>query len=55
MQVPSELLQSSIRFSLSRFTTVEEIEEAVRRIVGCVKKLKKQPLFAHSSHNSTIG
>lgn len=55
MQVPSQLLQSSIRFSLSRFTTAEEIEEAVQRIVGCVKKLRKQQLFAHSSHNSTIG
>jgi len=55
MQVSSQLLQSSVRFSLSRFTTAEEIEEAVQRIVRCVKKLKKQQLFAHSSHNSTIG
>jgi cysteine desulfurase len=55
MQVPDELLQGSLRFSLSRFTTAEEIDEAVKRIAASVKKLKRQQLFSFSTSNPTIG
>lgn len=55
MQVSDELLQGSLRFSLSRFTTAEEIDEAVKRIAASVKKLKRQQLFSFSTSNPTIG
>lgn len=55
MGVPNDLLQGSLRFSLSRFTTSAEIDEAVQRISNCVKKLKRQPSFSFSSPQPTIG
>lgn len=55
MQVPQAWLQGSLRFSLSRFTTTEEIDEAVKRIAAAVKKLKRQQLFSFSVSTPTIG
>jgi cysteine desulfurase len=40
MHVPPERAHGSIRLSLSRFTTDEEVEEAARIIVQCVERLR---------------
>lgn len=40
MGVPLMQARSSIRFSLSRFTTEEEIESAIEIVSSCVKRLK---------------
>lgn len=45
MNVSQDLLQSSIRFSLSRLTTTAEIDQAVTRIVDAVRKLKQRSMF----------
>lgn len=55
MQVPTDLLQGSLRFSLSRFSSESEIDEAVKRIAAAVKKLKRQQLFSFSTSTPTIG
>ncbi|MFO0889607.1 MAG: cysteine desulfurase family protein [Isosphaeraceae bacterium] len=43
MRVPDDRLRSSVRFSLGATTTEEEIEEAIRRIVGAVHQLLGDP------------
>ena len=44
--VGDELAHSSIRFSLSRFTTQDEIDYAVERVVSTVRKLREMsPLY----------
>lgn len=40
MQVPAEVLQSAMRFSLSYLLQEGEVAEAVRRIAGIVKRLR---------------
>lgn len=55
MNVADDLLQASLRFSLSRFTTSEQIDEAVQRITTAVHKLKRQQLFSFSTSHPTIG
>ena len=40
MGVPEEALQSAVRFSLSALLTMDEIEEAVRRIAAVVRRLR---------------
>lgn len=40
MQLPKESVGSALRFSFSRMTTDEEIEEGVRRVVRIVRKLR---------------
>lgn len=40
MGLPLDLVRSSIRFSLSRFTTEEEIDRASEVIVGAVRRLR---------------
>lgn len=40
MGIPLEVARSSIRFSLSRFTTEEEIDRAIQIIVKVVKRLR---------------
>jgi len=40
MGVPLEKARSSIRFSLSRFTTEAEVERAIEIVVGVVKRLR---------------
>jgi cysteine sulfinate desulfinase/cysteine desulfurase-like protein len=41
MGFDDERAMSSLRFSLSLFTTQEEIDEAVETIVGMVKRVRK--------------
>ncbi|MDP1835293.1 MAG: cysteine desulfurase family protein [Chlamydiales bacterium] len=40
MGVPLEQARSSLRFSLSRLTTDEEVDEAIQIIIDCVKRLR---------------
>jgi cysteine desulfurase len=40
MDVPPEVALSTVRFSVSFETTIEEIDEAVRRIAGVVRRLR---------------
>ena len=40
MRVPSHLIQSAIRFSLSHLLSEAEVEEAGRRIVETVRRLR---------------
>jgi cysteine desulfurase len=40
MGLPKEIVRSSLRFSLGATTTVEEIDEAVRRILYVVHELQ---------------
>jgi cysteine sulfinate desulfinase/cysteine desulfurase-like protein len=39
MGCDEDRVQNAVRFSLSLFTTEEEIDEAVRRVVATVKRL----------------
>jgi cysteine desulfurase len=41
MGVPDEVLRSAMRFSLSHLLTVEEMEEAARRVGGVVQRLRR--------------
>lgn len=44
--VGDELAHSSIRFSLGRFNTVEEIDYTVQRVVQTVRRLRElSPLY----------
>jgi cysteine desulfurase len=44
--VGDELAHSSIRFSLGRFTTAEEIDETIAQVTGTVKRLREMsPLY----------
>jgi cysteine desulfurase len=44
--LPEDLARSSIRFGLGRFTTAEEIDTVLDRVVDAVKKLRKlSPLY----------
>jgi cysteine desulfurase len=40
--VPSELLQSATRFGLGRFTTEEEVDYAITRVVQVVQRLRRE-------------
>lgn len=42
MGLPEEVISSSLRFSFGSPTTRDEIDEAVERIVRCVKRLRSQ-------------
>jgi cysteine desulfurase len=41
MRVPADRLRSSVRFSFGARTTEEEIDEALRRIVGIVRRISE--------------
>jgi cysteine desulfurase len=41
MGVPDDVLRSALRFSLSPLLTAEEIDEAARRVVGVVQRLRR--------------
>lgn len=46
MGVGEELAHTSIRFGLGRFTTAEEIDFVIEKVVGVVKKLRDMsPLY----------
>jgi cysteine desulfurase len=45
--LPDDLARSSLRFGLGRFTTAEEVEYAIGKVVGSVRKLRcESPLYA---------
>ncbi len=41
MHVPADRLRSSVRFSLGASTTEGEVEEAIRRVVAVVERIKQ--------------
>jgi len=43
MGVSSDVLRSALRFSLGHATSLEEIEEAARRVIACVHSLRTAP------------
>jgi cysteine desulfurase len=45
LRVTDDLAHSSIRFGLGRFTTEEEIDRAVERVVAEVKRLRRLSPF----------
>lgn len=40
MGIPEEIAHGSVRFTLSRYTTEQEIEEAIKIVVQCVSRLQ---------------
>lgn len=48
--LPEDLARASVRFGLGRFTTAEEIDTVIERVVSAVKKLRKlSPLYKQES------
>ena len=43
MNIPSDWAKGTLRFSVGRMTTVEQIDKAVQVIVHAVKKLQRTP------------
>lgn len=54
LQLPQERLHSAIRFGLGRFTTEEEVDYVVARVVENVKKLRQLSPAYQSIHDSII-
>jgi cysteine desulfurase len=53
MGVPDELAHGSIRFSLGRFTTEQEIEYVIGRVVESVRQLRElSPLYEIARESS---
>lgn len=53
--LPSERLTSSIRFGLGRYTTSEEVDYVIRRVIEEVRKLRAQlPKYRMNSPSSII-
>ncbi|MGM0623467.1 MAG: NifS family cysteine desulfurase [Campylobacterota bacterium] len=53
----SELAHTGVRFSLSRFTTVAEIDYAIEKIIGAIKRLRgisSSYSYAPKGHNSQL-
>jgi cysteine desulfurase len=50
--VPAELARATIRFGLSRFTTVEEIDEAADRVARIVHHLRKSGRTSRTADSS---
>lgn len=53
----SELAHTGVRFSLSRFNTVEEIDYAIEKIIGAIKRLRaisSSYAYAPSGHKSQL-
>ena len=40
MQLPDEVVRSAVRFSFSRTTSIDEIDQALGRITQCVAKMR---------------
>lgn len=53
----SELAHTGVRFSLSRFNTVQEIDYAIEKIIGAIKRLRgisSSYSYAPKGHNSQL-
>jgi cysteine desulfurase len=53
----SELAHTGVRFSLSRFTTTQEIDYAIEKIIGAIKRLRSissSYSYAPKGHNSQL-
>jgi cysteine desulfurase len=46
MGIPPELAHGSVRFSLSRFTTPDEIDRALEIVPACIAKLARSSASA---------
>jgi cysteine desulfurase len=56
MDVPEELAHNSIRFSLGRFTTEQDVDHAARRVVAAVKELRElSPLYDMAKSGIDLG
>ena len=47
LKLPADRLHSSLRFGLGRFTTDEEVEYTIQRVVESVKRLREYSAVAH--------
>ncbi len=55
MGIPDELAHNSIRFSLGRFNTQEEIEYTIKRVIEAVNKLRElSPLYEATKEGKEI-
>jgi cysteine desulfurase len=54
LHLPPERLHSSIRFGLGRFTTSEEIDIVIERVVASVRQLREQSLAYRQSRRTPI-
>ncbi len=54
LKLPQERLHSAIRFGLGRFTTEEEVEYVIGRVVESVKKLRRLSPVYQSIHESIV-
>lgn len=50
MGIPSEIASTALRFSLSRYTTQDEIDEAIFIITSVVKELRSLELYKRAPH-----
>lgn len=50
MGLRADLMQSSVRFGLGRFTTQEEVDYAIERVVALVLKLREASPFGYNSN-----
>jgi len=53
LKLPSSRINSAIRFGLGRFTTQEEVEYAINRVVENVKKLRAKTSLVYKNKYST--
>ena len=54
LRLPQERLHSAIRFGLGRFTTAEEVDYAINRVIENVNKLRKFSLSHKMSGENTF-
>jgi cysteine desulfurase len=46
LKIPTDRIHSAIRFGLGRYTTEEEVEYVINRVVESVNKLRNKPKYS---------